>query len=75
MKTTVEIADALLEEVKKVAAQEHTTVRALVEEGLRQVIENRQQRTAFHLRRASFGGRGREHSLILTLPVVVVDSV
>lgn len=58
MKTTVEISDTLLEEVKKVAAQEHTTVRALVEEGLRQVVATRQQRPSFRLRRASFGGQG-----------------
>jgi ABC-type microcin C transport system duplicated ATPase subunit YejF len=58
MKTTVEITDTLLEEVKKVAATEHTTVRALIEEGLRRVVGERQQRTAFRLRRASFGGQG-----------------
>jgi Arc/MetJ family transcription regulator len=58
MKTTVEITDTLLEEVKKVAAEEHTTVRALIEEGLRRVVGERQQRTAFRLRRASFGGQG-----------------
>lgn len=58
MKTTVEITDTLLEEVKKVAVEEHTTVRALIEEGLRRVVGERRQRPAFRLRRASFGGQG-----------------
>jgi hypothetical protein len=54
----VEITDTLLEEIKKVAAEEHTTVHALIEEGLRRVVEERQQQAAFRLRRASFGGQG-----------------
>jgi len=39
MKTTVEISDALLNEARQVATQEHTTLRALFEEGLRAAIE------------------------------------
>ena len=39
MKTTIEISDPLLEAARQVAGREKTTVRALVEEGLRQVIE------------------------------------
>jgi hypothetical protein len=58
MKTTVEISDALLDEVKKLASREGTTVRTLVEQGLRQVISQRKQRRAFRLRNASFKGHG-----------------
>jgi hypothetical protein len=58
MKTSVEIADDLLAEAKKMAADEHTTVHVLIEEGLRRIVEEWQQRTTFQLRRASFRGQG-----------------
>jgi len=37
MKTTIEIADALLERAKRTAAREKKPLRALVEEGLRKI--------------------------------------
>ena len=43
MKTTVEISDALLDEARRAAARERTTVRALIEEGLRKVIKDRRR--------------------------------
>lgn len=58
MKTTIEISDPLLEAARQVAGREKTTVRALVEEGLRQVIEGRAQARGFKLRRATFKGQG-----------------
>jgi hypothetical protein len=58
MKTTVEIQDGLLKAARKVAAEEDTTVRALIEEGLRRVVEQRQTSTRFRLREASFGDGG-----------------
>lgn len=58
MKTTVEIVDPLLTEAKRLAAQEGTTVRALIEEGLRRVIEERCARPSVGLRKVSFGGNG-----------------
>lgn len=58
MKTTIEIPDALLEEAKRTAALEETSLRELVEEGLRRMLNERGQRKDFRLRRASFKGRG-----------------
>lgn len=58
MKTTIDIADPLLAAAKKAAAREGTTLRALVELGLRQVIETRKRGGAFRLRKASFRGEG-----------------
>lgn len=60
MKTTIEIADALLDEAKRVASEEGVTVRALLEQGLRRSLSDRkrQRRTKFRLRRATFKGRG-----------------
>jgi hypothetical protein len=58
MKTTIDIANPLLEAAKKAAAREGTTLRALVELGLRQVLETRRRGGAFRLRKASFRGQG-----------------
>jgi hypothetical protein len=58
MKTTIEIADALLIEAKQLAAREGITVRTLVEQGLRQAIRERRKRNAFRLRKATYRGKG-----------------
>ena len=58
MKTTVEIADVLFSEAKQVASRDRTTLRALIEEGLREILKKRQETTPFRLRDASFRGRG-----------------
>lgn len=58
MKTTVEISDELAREAKRLAARERTTLRALVEAGLRLVLRERRPKTSFQLRDASFRGRG-----------------
>ncbi|MGQ0732076.1 MAG: DUF2191 domain-containing protein [Acidobacteriota bacterium] len=58
MKTTVELPDALVREAKRVAIRHRTTVRALIERGLRQVIRGRQPPAAFTLRQAGFRGDG-----------------
>jgi hypothetical protein len=57
-KTTIELSDALLRDAKKVALEEGTSVKALIERGLRLVISDRRRRGAFRLRRASFDGDG-----------------
>ena len=58
MKTMVEIADALLNEAKRVAAKEGTTLRALIEQGLRRTLADRRGGAKFRLRRATFKGKG-----------------
>ena len=58
MKTTIEISNSLLEEARKLAAREKTTVRALVEQGLRQVLSGRKSRGPFKLRKSTFKGHG-----------------
>ena len=59
MKTTVEISDALMATARAVAAREGTTVRALIEEGLRiSIAERRKRSKPFKLRDATVGGQG-----------------
>jgi len=61
VKTTVEIADALLDEAKRIAHERSTTLREIIEEGLRHVIE--QPRKEFILRDGSFGSGGMVRSM------------
>ncbi|MBI2317174.1 MAG: DUF2191 domain-containing protein [Betaproteobacteria bacterium] len=58
MKTTVEISDALLSEARKVARREGTTVKILIEQGLRHAVSQRKLRRPFRLRKATFKGKG-----------------
>jgi hypothetical protein len=43
MKTTIEIADDLLARAQGVASKQHTTLRALTEEGLRLVLAKKEK--------------------------------
>jgi hypothetical protein len=64
MKTTIEIADPLLREARKLARQQGRTLRQLVEAGLRHVIRDEQKAARpFSLRDASIGGRGLREGL------------
>jgi hypothetical protein len=58
MKTTVEISDSLMREARKLADRDGTTLRALVERGLRQVIDESKRKKPFKLRDASVKGKG-----------------
>jgi hypothetical protein len=58
MKTTVDIPDSLLAQARKLAAREGTTLRALIEQALRQIIADRKRTGAFRLRKATFKGDG-----------------
>ena len=58
MKTTVQISDSLLSEARKIAVLEKTSVKALIEEGLRNVISQRKTAKPFRLRKVTFKGDG-----------------
>jgi hypothetical protein len=58
MKTTIDIADPLLDQARRVAARRGTTVKALVEQGLKTVLAEERSPRAFSLRDASFKGKG-----------------
>lgn len=58
MKTTVEISLPLLEQAKKLAAQEGTTIKALIERGLREQLAKRKRTQVFRLRKTSYKGKG-----------------
>jgi hypothetical protein len=58
MKTTIEIPDSLFHEARRLAQREHTTLKALVEQGLRRALAERKTQRGFHLRDASFKGKG-----------------
>lgn len=62
MKTTVEITDSLLAEARQLAAARSTTLRQIIEEGLRKVIETKPAKP-FRLRDASFGGQGMRREM------------
>lgn len=63
VKTTVQIPDSLFEEARQLAHRERTTLKALVEEGLRWVVSERGRRNRFRLRKATFRGQGLQPHL------------
>ncbi|MEO8185038.1 MAG: type II toxin-antitoxin system VapB family antitoxin [Deltaproteobacteria bacterium] len=59
MKTTIELSDPLLERAKRLAARDSTSLRELVEAGLRHVLKERSGRNErFVLRDARVNGSG-----------------
>ena len=59
MKTTLDIPDPLLDQVRKIAARDGETLRSLVEQGLRKVVAERSAKAkAFKLRQVVVGGNG-----------------
>lgn len=56
MKTTVEIPDHLFAEAKRFAEKENTTLKAVIEQGLRRVLAEQGEPPAFKLRDGSFDG-------------------
>ena len=60
MKTTVEIPDALFNEVKKYAAARGLTFRELIETSLRRTLDKQSSaRKPFRLRKVTFKGKGQ----------------
>lgn len=58
MKTTIDIADALLEAAKKAADREGISLRALVERSLREGLKRREGARPFRLKLVTFEGDG-----------------
>lgn len=59
MKTTLDIADPLLNQVRKIALRDGDTLRSLVEQGLRKVVAERGAKVQpFALQDCSVGVRG-----------------
>jgi hypothetical protein len=58
MKTTIELSDAMLEAAKRHARARGITLRAVMEEGLRAVLDVQSSKGSFILKDASVEGRG-----------------
>ena len=67
MKTTIQIPDALFEEVRRLAHQENTTVNIIIEEGLRRIISERKRRSHFKPRKVTFKGKDLQPHLAGTI--------
>ena len=64
MKTTIELGDSLLAEARRVAAEQGTTLPALVDAGLREVLAQRRQGAKpFRLQRVTMDGEGLQPRL------------
>ena len=63
MKTTIQLPDSLLKEARTLANKEHTTLKSLMEEGLRRIITEHKQHGEFKLRKATFQGKGLQPHL------------
>ena len=58
MKTTIEVSDALMREAKSLAQVHNTTLRALVEQGLEQVLRDLREPKPYKLKDGSVNGQG-----------------
>ena len=58
MKTTVDLPESLLRDAQEAARSANTTLRALIEDGLRTVLARRRAADDFTLRDASVTGSG-----------------
>jgi len=58
MKTTVEIAEDLFARTREVAQREGTTMRTLIEEGLRAALARREQKASYQWPDLSVSGEG-----------------
>lgn len=62
MRTTIELSDALLRRVRRLASRRGTTMKALIEEGLRRVLED-DRPPAYRLPDLSYGSGGAPEGL------------
>lgn len=64
MKTTIDIAEPLLDKARRLAAERDTTLKAIVEDALRALLlNNDRRRQPFRLRDASVDGNGMQSGL------------
>jgi hypothetical protein len=67
MRTTIEMPDSLLKKAKKLASEHGTTLREVVIEGVRLMLErHRKEPSRFALRDASFGHGGLAEGIVET---------
>ena len=57
------LSNSLLQDALKIARRVNATLRALMTLGLRPVLADRRERTAFRLRRATYRGKGQQPAL------------
>ena len=58
MKTTIDIADSILTQIKELARKEKTSIKELTEEGLQIVLSNHHRRKPVRLNPVVFSGEG-----------------
>jgi hypothetical protein len=58
MKTTIDIPDSLLAEAKKLASREGMSLKVLLLESLRRVIQERKRKVPFRLPKVTYKGEG-----------------
>ncbi len=65
MKTTVDISDTLFHRAKKLAAEQHQTLKAIIDSALRQYLDSASPvvNARFRLRKHPFKGRGLQPGL------------
>lgn len=74
MRTTIHLPDDLLAEVKKLAAETHTTITAIVEDALRERLARRQQqRPARPVRLTTYGTGGLQPGVDLDDTAALLD--
>ena len=64
MKTTVDLSEDLLAKAKRLTVSQGTTLRSLIEEGLRMAIQHRTRTEDFRLRDASVEGKGVQPGVV-----------
>lgn len=64
MKTTIDISDALLKQVRRMAAERNTTIRSIVEAALRDALAKQEgRRRKYRLDTHTFEGNGLQSGL------------
>jgi Arc/MetJ family transcription regulator len=63
MKTTIDIADLLLRRAKALAARRNTTLKAIVEDALREALRSQERRSPLQVEPHTFSGRGLQPGL------------